>query len=74
MQQTGEFSICFRKESLENVINLFIFSAWQQARSTAAKQRLGINCHVQKRDIGRMVFGLEARLSFPLVVAKPKPG
>src|SRR5229473_8228065 len=26
-QQTGEFSICFRKESLENVISAFIFSA-----------------------------------------------
>jgi hypothetical protein len=40
MQQTGEFSICFREESLENVINIFIFifPAWQQARSAAAKQ------------------------------------
>jgi len=58
---------------LENVINLFVFSAWQQARSAAAKQRLGINCHVQDGDIGRMVFGLEARRSFPLAVAQPKP-
>src|SRR5229473_1139431 len=27
-QQTCEFSICLRKESLENVINTLIFSAW----------------------------------------------
>src|SRR6266852_7439490 len=26
-QQSGEFSICFRKESLENLINTLIFSA-----------------------------------------------
>src|ERR1700676_1038512 len=36
-QQTGEFSISLRKETLENVVNTLIFSARQQPRDTSAK-------------------------------------
>src|SRR5260370_25213084 len=38
-QQTGKFSICVRKESMQNVIDGSVFSAGQRARGSAAKSR-----------------------------------